>query len=82
MMARSPCEPVAMMLLVRRSTENRTGTSVVSPSAPAKGAGHRARAGGSRKQQRVEHLHQARGVAVDDAEDLDLRRRRRACRAA
>ena len=35
MIARSPCEPVAMMLLVRVSTENRTGTSDVSPSAPA-----------------------------------------------
>jgi hypothetical protein len=35
MIARSPCEPVAMMLLVRVSSEKRTGTNVVSPSAPA-----------------------------------------------
>ena len=35
MIFRSPGLPVAIMLLVRMSTENRTGTSAVSPSATA-----------------------------------------------
>ena len=38
MIFKSPSLPVAMMLLVRVSTENRSGTSEVSPSAPASAA--------------------------------------------
>ena len=70
MIAKSPVEPEAMMLLVRWSTENRNGASDASPSAEANcGAGDST---GLCAQQRTEHFDQRRGVAIDDAEDFDL----------
>ena len=70
MIFRSPSLPVAMMLLERVSTENRSGTSEVSPSAPDRCGPLPARICG---EQGAQHHDQAVGVAVDDAEDLDLR---------
>ena len=71
MIARSPREPVAMMLLVRVSTENRTGASERLALGrrqlrPRRGAG---RLGGNSDRSMRDQVVR---VAVDDLEDLDL----------
>ncbi len=77
-MFRSAIVPEAITLLVRVSTPKRKGTSEVSLLAEVfwincmQGLRAGVGSGGLPREERLEHVGKALGVAVDDGEDLDL----------